>query len=43
MYNVMEMKQDLQAVIMRYHHLHPVTIVTIMVLLQYFAKQVRMW
>ena len=45
MFNVMEMKQALQAVNMRYHHhIHPVTItiITIMVLLQYFAKRVIM-
>lgn len=39
MYDVMEMKQDFQAVNMRF--LHPVITVTVMVLLQYFAKQVR--
>ena len=36
MYDVMEMKQDFQAVNMRF--LHPVVTVTVMVLLQYFAK-----
>ena len=39
MYDVMEMKQDFQAVNMRF--LHPVITVTVMVLLQYFAKRVR--
>ena len=41
MSNVMEMKQDFQAVNMRFLHLHPVITVTVMVLLQYFAKRVR--
>ena len=43
MYNVMEMKQSLQTVIMRYHPLHHIVIITIhliMVLLLYFAKRV---
>ena len=44
MLNVMEMKQALPVVNMRYHHILPVTItiITIMVLLQYFAKRVIM-
>ena len=37
MYYVMEMKQDLQAVDMKYHHFRPVTI---MVLLQCFVRKV---
>ena len=37
MSNVMEMKQSLQTVIMRYH---PLQIVIIMVLLPYFVKKV---
>ena len=43
MLNVMEMKQACQAVNMSYHHIHPVTIITTMVLLQYFAKRVHIY
>ena len=41
MYNVMEMKQSLQTVIMKHQPLHIVIIIIIiMVLLLYFAKRV---
>ena len=39
MYDVMEMKETSQTVIMRYHPFH-IVIIIIMVLLLYFAKRV---